>query len=154
MKKKFKEKAEFFVTKFFVLLLISLLVAFILTGCEGLIPGSSFLTGTQWKLTAWSESSLDPAQFTITVHFDESTLFGTAAVNAYSGSYMAMTNYHFSVGDLQMTLIAGSEEAMHVESAYFQLLQEACQYTVNQNTLTLFDALENELLVFSRMTPK
>lgn len=137
--------------KLLVLLLISLLVLFALTGCEGLIPGSSPLARTQWKLSSWSESSLDPSQFTITANFDDSTIFGTSAINSYSGSYIATASHCFSVGDLQMTLMGGSEEAMQAESIYFQLLQEAGKYTLNQTTLTLFDSFGNELLIFSKM---
>jgi len=73
----------------------------------------------------------------------------TSVVNSYSGSYIATANHRFSVGDLQMTMMDGSEEAMHAESAYFQLLQVACRYILNQNKLTLLDAFGNELLTFS-----
>ncbi len=52
-----------------------------------------------------------------------------------------------------MTMMGGSEEAMHAESTYFQLLQEACRYILNQNTLTLFDALGKELLIFYKLVP-
>jgi len=139
--------------KLSVLLVVSTLTLFVFAGCEGLLPSGSELAETAWKLSSWSEGSLDPSQFTITAHFDDSTIFGTSAINSYSGSYIAVANHYFSVGDLQMTLMGGSEEAMHAESTYFQLLQETCQYTVNQTTLTLFDALGKELLIFSKIVP-
>ena len=137
--------------KLLILLLILLMVIFTLIACEVLIPGGALLSGTQWRLSAWLDDSLGPSQFTITAHFDESTIFGTSAINSYSGSYVATTSHNFSVSDLQMTLMGGSEEAMQAESIYFQLLQEACQYTLNQTNLILFDALGNELLIFSKM---
>ena len=139
--------------KLLVSLLVFLLVVFTLTGCEGFIPGSSPLAGSQWKLVSWSEGLLDPSQFTITAHFDESNIFGTSAINSYSGSYIATANHLFSVGELQMTLIGGSDEAMQAESTYFQLLQEAQRYTLNQNKLILFDVFGNDLLIFSMMEP-
>lgn len=139
--------------KFLVPLMIFLLVIFALTGCEGFIPGSSPLAGTQWILSDWSDSSLNPSQFTISAHFGDSTIFGTSAINSYSGSYIATANHRFSLGDLQMTLMGGSEEAMQTESTFFQLLQEACQYTLTQTTLTLFDSFGKELLIFSKMVP-
>ncbi len=139
--------------KFLVPFMIFLLVIFALTGCEGFIPGSSPLADTQWRLSDWSDGSLNPSQFISTAYFDEVTISGTSAINSYSGSYIATANHRFSVGDLQMTLMGGSEEAMQTESTYFQLLQEACQYTLNQTTLTLFDVFGKELLIFSRVIP-
>ena len=136
--------------KILLFLLISSLALFVFTGCEGLFPSGGELAGTEWRLSAWSESSLDPSQFTITADFDESHISGTSAVNYYSGPYMATPNRIFSVGQLQMTLMGGSEEAMRAESTYFELLWQACKFTVNQTTLTLFDAFNNELLIFSR----
>lgn len=140
--------------KLLVLLLLPFVVTFTFTGCEDLIPGSNLLSGTQWILSAWSDNSLDPSTFTITANFDESTISGTSAINSYSGSYVATTSNHFSVEELQMTLMGGSEEAMQAESIYFQLLQEACQYAVSQTALTLSDAYGNELLIFSKIFTK
>lgn len=143
-------KEKCFMKKLLVLLLILALAIFVFTGCESLIPGEGELAGTEWKLSAWSESSLDPSQFTITADFDESYISGTSAVNYYSGPYVATASRLFLVGELQMTLMGGSEEAMLAESTYFELLWQACKFTVNQTTLTLLDAFNNELLIFSR----
>lgn len=136
--------------KLLVLLLISALAIFIFTGCESLVPGEGELAGTEWRLSTWSDSSLDPSQFTITADFDESQISGTSAINYYSGSYVVIASHLFSVGELQMTLMGGSEEAMRAESTYFELLWQACKFTVNQTTLTLLDAFNIELLIFSR----
>lgn len=136
-----------------LLLMIIALSFFTLIGCEDLLPGEISLAGTQWRLSAWSNSTLDPLQFTITAEFDELTISGTSAINIYGGSYLVTAGHIFSVGDLQMTLRGGSEEARQAESTFFELLRQACQFTVNQTTLTLLDAFENELLIFSRMAP-
>lgn len=136
-----------------LLLMIIALFLFTVIGCEDLLPGESPLTGTQWRLSAWSNSTLDPLQFTINANFDESTISDISAINNYSGSYIATTDHIFSVGELQITLMGGSEEAIQAESTFFELLGKACQFTVNQNTLTLLDVFENELLIFSRMAP-
>ena len=136
--------------KLMVLLLISALAIFIFNGCESLVPGEGGLAGTEWRVSAWSDSSLDPSQFTITADFNESHISGTSAVNYYNGTYVATANHLFSVGQLQMTTMGGSEEAMRAESTYFELLWQACKFTVNQTTLTLLDAFNNELLIFSR----
>jgi heat shock protein HslJ len=136
--------------KLMVLLLFSALAIFVFTGCESLVPGEGELAGTEWRLSTWSENSLDPAQFTITADFGELRISGTSAVNYYSGPYMVTASHFFSVGQLQMTTMGGSEEAMRAESTYFELLWQACKFTVNQTKLTLLDAFNNELLIFSR----
>jgi len=136
-----------------VLLLIFILVFFVITGCQGLLPGGGELAGTQWRLSAWSDGSLDPSQFTITANFDASYIFGTSAINHYSGSYVGAANHRFSVHDLQMTAMGGSEEAMQAESIYFQLLGQAVSFSLDQETLTLLDAFNKEVLIFSRTGP-
>lgn len=142
-------KEKFFMKKLLVLLLISTLSIFVFNGCESLVPGEGELVGTEWRLSAWSDSSIDPSQFTITADFDESHISGTSAVNYYSGPYVVTASCLFSVGQLQMTTMGGSEEAMRAESTYFELLWQVCKFTVNQTTLTLLDAFNNELLIFS-----
>ena len=136
--------------KLWILLLTLALAIFVFTGCESLVPGEGELVGTEWRLSAWSDSSLDPSQFTITADFNESHISGTSAVNYYSGPYVATASRLFSVGELQMTLMGGSEETIRAESTYFELLGQACKFTVNQTTLTLLDEFNNELLIFSR----
>jgi len=49
-----------------VFLLIFTLAIFVFNGCESLVPGEGELAGTEWRLSAWSDSSIDPSQFTIT----------------------------------------------------------------------------------------
>ena len=99
------------------------------------------------------DGSLDLSQFTITTNFDASNIFGTSAINYYIGSYVASSNHRFSVHDLQMTAMGGSEEAMIAESTYFELLQQACKLIVNQTNLKFLDLDNNELLIFSRTVP-
>jgi len=132
--------------------LMSMLIALSIfaTGCGHDDGNSNALAGTDWRLTAWSASSLDPSQFTITVAFDDSQISGTSAVNSYGGTYSANMSGDFSVGELQSTLMAGSDDAMHAEQIYFELLEQARKYTVNETILTLLDGGNNALLVFTK----
>jgi heat shock protein HslJ len=107
------------------------------------------LAGTKWRLTAWSASSSDPSQFTITADFSESQISGTSAVNSYGGPYTATADGRFSVGDLQSTLMGGSEEAMRAESLYFELLRQASKYAVTEATLTLKNSSNLDILIFN-----
>lgn len=121
------------------------------TGCEsdnGNGPGGGELAGTKWRLVAWSASSLDPARFTITADFSESGIAGTSAVNSYSGTYTATANGAFSVGEIQSTLMGGSDDAMRAESLYFDLLRQARKYVVSGATLTLRNADNQDMLIF------
>jgi heat shock protein HslJ len=76
---------------------------------------------------------------------------GTAAVNSYSGIYSAKPNGDFSVGELTITEMAGSEDEMRAEGIYLSLLQQASKYTLNETTLTLLDGNMNELLIFGEL---
>jgi len=119
-------------------------------GCDHDIAYSSALSGTAWRLTTWSTDSPDPLQFTITAAFDDSRISGTSAVNSYGGTYTATASGDFSVGELQTTLMAGSEDAMNAEHRYLELLSQARKYMVNGSTLTLYDGDNRTSLVFAK----
>lgn len=106
------------------------------------------LDATAWRLTGWTISSLDPADFTITIEFAEGRLSGFGAVNSYSGTYKTGPGNAFAAGPTSTTLIAGPEPAMRAESAYFELLGQAGSYEVTDRDLTLFDSNGNESLLF------
>ena len=115
---------------------------------NGKVRNIGGLTGTKWKLSGWSDSSLDPSRFDITAEFSESQISGTSAVNSYVGRYTATADGVFSIEDLQSTLIGGSDDAMHAESVYFELLQKARKFTMNKTTLTLSDTANRDILIF------
>ena len=77
-----------------VLVFMLIAMSTITIGCEHNDEMSKSLQGTDWRLTAWSESSLDPSQFTITIAFDDSRVSGTSAVNSYPDAVpcIAMTS--------------------------------------------------------------
>jgi heat shock protein HslJ len=128
------------------ILLASLAAAAAAAGCGG---GQPDLSGTAWKLTGWSASSLDPADFTITADFADEEVGGKSAVNSYSGPYTASSDAAFSAGPLASTQMAGPEPAMRAEAMFFEFMDRAAAYTVNGSTLTLSDGNGNELLIFT-----
>lgn len=111
-------------------------------------PGSESLAGTQWRLTAWSVSSLNPAEFSITLDFGKSDISGRSAVNTYGGPYTVTRGGGFSVGEIHSTLMGASEESMRAESLYFELLAQVRKYSVTQTRLTLMNEGNQELLIF------
>ena len=104
-------------------------------------------SGSYAELQAWSASSLDPTRFNITAEFGDAQISGTAAVNLYGGPYTA-SDGNFSVGDLYITQMAGSEAAMRAEAIYMDLLGQARHYEVTGTTLTLRNASHQTTLVF------
>lgn len=111
-------------------------------------PDGSSLDGTRWRLTEWTLSSLDPADFTITLHFADGQISGSSGVNSYSGPYQAGPGDAFLVGQLAVTEMAGPEPAMRAESAYLTLLGQARSFKMAGGRLTLYDQGENESLLF------
>ena len=126
-------------------LAVAVLVA---AGCgdSGSAPS---LEGTSWRLTGWSASSLDPADFTITAQFADGKIGGTSAVNTYGGPYEAGEDGSFSVGDLASTMMAGPEPDMRAETIYLELLGAAKSYSAEGETLTLSDGNGNESLIYA-----
>ena len=105
------------------------------------------LEGTSWRLSGWSVSSQDPADFTITAQFTDGRIGGTSAVNSYGGPYESGADGAFSVGELVSTMMAGPEPDMRAETTYLELLRAATSYKVEDGTLTLLDAGGNESLI-------
>jgi heat shock protein HslJ len=125
--------------------LITAAVLAVLSGCS---PREPSLEGTQWRLTGWTLSSLNPSEFTITAAFGDGQISGNSGVNSYGGSYTAGAGGEFSVGQLASTLMAGDEAAMRAEAAYLELLGGARSFSVAEGTLTLYDEGGNESLIF------
>jgi len=122
-------------------------------GCGGSGSEPATLNGTDWTLTGWSLSSLDPADFTITAAFADGKISGKSAVNNYGGAYTEGPGDAFSVGDLASTMMAGPEPDMRAETAYLKLLSEAKSYKLEGAEFALFDQNGNESLIFESATP-
>jgi heat shock protein HslJ len=126
-----------------VILLVSL-VALVACSSRG-----SPLDGTQWRLSEWTLSSLNPADFTITATFADGQISGNSGVNTYSGPYTLGPDAAFSAGPFVATQMAGSEPATRAETAYLTLLGQATSYEMVDGKLTLFDKGGNESLGFA-----
>jgi heat shock protein HslJ len=117
----------------------------VLVGCSA---NQNPLTGTEWNLSGWSLSSLNPLDFTITAKFTKEEISGNSGINNYSGTYKLGTNGAFSVGQIAGTLMAGPEPAMKAEGAYLTLLGQASSYKMVDGKLILYDKGGNESLIF------
>lgn len=117
----------------------------VLAGCSA---DQNPLAGTEWNLSGWSLSSLNPLDFTITAKFTKEEISGNSSVNNYSGIYKLGANGAFSVGQIAGTLMAGPEPAMRAEGAYLTLLGQASSFKVVDGKLILYDKGGNESLIF------
>jgi heat shock protein HslJ len=122
-------------------------------GCGGSGSEPATLDGTDWTLTEWTLSSLDPNDFTITAAFADGKISGKSAVNTYGGPYTEGPGNAFSVGELASTMMAGPEPEMRAEKAYLTLLSQAKSYELKGGGLTLFDENGNESLMFETRKP-
>jgi heat shock protein HslJ len=125
--------------------LLVVLSVLLLVGCA---RGQSALEGTQWRLTEWTLSSLNPRDFDITAEFADGKIGGRGGVNSYGGPYTLRSRHAFAVGPPVSTEMAGPELAMRAEDAYLVLLGQARSYRVDAGRLTLFDADGTESLIF------
>lgn len=116
-----------------------------------LITGLLFpsnIAGTSWELKAWSMSSVDPSDYTMTLSFDKHAFSGRSAVNHYGGGYRTIGGRVW-LTDMYTTLMAGSPEDMHAERVYMELLGQAKKFTVSDTELILLDNNGNQLLIFA-----
>jgi heat shock protein HslJ len=77
-----------------------LLVAVSLVALAGCLHDGSPLDGTYWRLTDWTLSSLNPADFAITAQFADGQISGHSGVNTYGGPYKLGRNAAFAAGPL------------------------------------------------------
>lgn len=110
------------------------------------------LEGTAWKLTGYNTGSAISSALLdteITAEFADGQMSGTAGCNHYFAA--------FTVEDNQMTLgPAGNTEmfcmepegVMEQEVAFLKVLGEVASFTIEGNTLTMFDNEETPKLTF------
>jgi len=126
-----------------------LALGLVAAGCGG---QEQVLEGTEWRLSGWNLSSLNPADFEITASFESGRVAGKSAVNQYSGPYTQGPGQAFSTGPLVSTLMAGPEPDMRAEQAYLEALQAARSFQLAQDTLTLYDEQGNVVLIFEAVS--
>jgi heat shock protein HslJ len=114
--------------------------------------GGDLRIGQAWYLVGTSLSStVMPEGITIT--FEAETVGGQAPVNTWFASYTAEPDGALQLDQMGTTLMAGPDEAMAAEQAYFALLDEVDGYTaVEAGELYLFDDQAN-VLVYSVNPP-
>lgn len=132
-----------------VLVLTLLLAAMVGCGTGG---SADPLENSSWKLVAWGDATVLPAEVEITAQFSEGQISGNAGVNSYFGAY-TIERDGFATGEVGRTLMAGPEPAMQAEDTYLSLLARVRSYDLAGDMLMLNDADDNALLQFERVSP-
>lgn len=110
--------------------------------------GGDLRVGQPWYLVGASVSSVAMPDG-ITMTFAEDSVGGQAPVNSWSAGYTATEGGGLELGPIASTLMAGPDEAMRAEEAYFALLELVDGYTaVAAGELYLFDD-QAQVLTFS-----
>jgi heat shock protein HslJ len=111
------------------------------------------LTGTIWNLTSLNGQSLVPTT-SITAEFSEDgNLSGSSGCNNYTTTYESDgSNITINMSQAASTMMACPEPIMAQETAYMQALDQATTYEVNADTLTLFDAADEPVVIFSTVS--
>lgn len=132
------------------MLVLALLIVAI-AGC-GTGGNADPFANTSWRLVAWGDATVLPAEMEITAQFSEGQIAGNAGVNSYFGAY-TVDGDGFTTGELGRTLMAGPEPAMQAEDTYLSLLADVRSYDLAGDMLMLNDADDNALLQFERVSP-
>jgi copper homeostasis protein (lipoprotein) len=113
----------------------------------GLVAGCSAATGTggakALEAHAWKVSKLAGAAYTgnanITAEFSAGKVLGNAGVNRYNGTYTTTAD-KITIDPGQMTLMAGTPEAMNAEQEYVSALKSAATFSADDTSLKLMDS--------------
>lgn len=130
--------------KVVMIAIVGMLVTFF-AGCTK--EQSISLERTQWKLVAWSISSIKADAYEITADFSDKTMSGKSGVNTYSGDY-TIEGKNITFGPFASTKMAGPQEAMQAETDFFKLLEQVTSLKVEGSKLYFMDNNGYDLLVF------
>ncbi len=116
---------------------------------------SKALEGKTWKATeiAGVKSVLATKGSAATAKFATGKVTGTGTVNSYGGPYTTGPGNTIQIGVLISTQMAGPEDAMAQEQAYFAALQKAATYEVTGDSLTLLDDKGKVLVKYQVVEP-
>ncbi len=112
---------------------------------------AALLPGEKWVLVG-STVTPDPVGFGVTLRFEAGTVSGKGPVNRYTGQ-VTIGQTSFSAPAVASTKMAGPQDAMAAEQAYFAALGAARTWEVVDDTLTLSGETEPLLVYAATGTP-
>lgn len=107
----------------------------------------NMLADTTWQLTSINGIVPPAASRTVTLRFDTAgSLSGQAPVNTYGGTWRTTGIDTLTVRDIVSTLMASGDTSVNVyETQYYQILRNASDYHIADDTLTLTDHNSNTM---------
>jgi heat shock protein HslJ len=111
-------------------------------------PAGGDLAGS-WSLTSAATSSVDLSAFAITLELAAPNASGFGGVNQYTTTFTSTAEGGLEFGPIASTKMAGPDDAMAAEQAYFTALDSVTGYTVVGGDLQLF-AGEQVVLTYVR----
>ncbi len=139
-----------------ILVGLSLIASLVLGACASTTqtplstsqPQSNPLENTNWLLTALNDQPVMP-ETQVTINFTDHLVSGTDGCNRYNSSYTA-DDLHLAIDkNIASTMMACAEPVMRQASAFTSALSQAAVFKLSSGTLTLFDAHQKTLAVFT-----
>ena len=112
------------------------------------------LGGGVWKaveIAGVTTAPADGAEATAT--FEGGVVSGSGGVNRYTAAYTTEEPDGITIEQAAATLMAGPEDAMAQEQAYFAALTQAATFSVDEGSLTLMDDQGATLVRFEVAVP-
>ena len=138
---------------FGIAVLVLVFGAATLSACSG---GSGNLAGSLWRMTAYRNAEGEMVEtlpeVKTTAEFKDGQIGGKAACNTYNGPYEVDGN-EISFGMLMTTMMACPEPIMDQEMGYLSALSMVTSFEVTKETLSMFDADGEAVLVFMPIEP-
>ncbi len=132
--------------------LLVLISAVAWAGCGSGGGQGGELEGAIWVLTSYEAGGIAgeaPQDLGIDAIFEGTTVSGFSGCNQYKAEY-TVSGDSIEIGPIATTLMACPEEIMEIEKSYLAALERSSSFTVDGDTLALFDGDGNRLLVYSR----
>lgn len=133
-----------------VSVLIVVSVAF--TGCGSKGGTGGQIEGVTWALKSYESGGtmIDvPQDLQIDALFKNATVSGFSGVNTYNAAY-TVSGSNLTIGEIVTTMMAGPENIMAVEQAYLVALRMSSSFTVENDTLTIFDKGGKSILAYAK----
>jgi heat shock protein HslJ len=124
------------------------------TAALGQADDSKALEGKTWRATVIAGlAEVQTAKgAAATVKFSAGQAGGSGSVNSWGGSYTTGPGNTIHISDIATTEMAGPQDLMEQEAAYYAALPKAATYQITETSLTLFDS-EGEVLVTYEVVP-
>ncbi len=111
---------------------------------------SQNLAGSQWKAVTVNGTGLVEGTYISLYFLNDGSIFGDSGLNIYEGHYTADAP-NIRIPGVGSTLIGHSNKSIvEQEETYQDCLENAASYHIDDNYLKIYDASDQELLIFER----